>query len=295
MIPRGSPFHPDNAAGYRTWRAAKLSGYPRSAGELIVEVANPKALAAVEHEALLARCRKANMAIYATNRGNARDKTILLDMGRQFGLNRLDANYLSDEDAVSTLTVAEKGHVKGEFIPYTNRPIRWHTDGYYNIPDRRIRGMSLHCVQPAPSGGENALLDHEIAYLLLRDENPEYIRALIREDVMTIPPREDESGVARAAETGPVFDMLEGGQLYMRYTARTKSIVWKQDEAAQTALAALQRILADGSPYVFKSRLDAGMGLLCNNVLHDRTGYVDDPSAPRMLYRARYIDRISGT
>lgn len=295
MIPPASAFHPDNAAGYQAWRKAKLSGYPGSASELIVEVANPKALAPVEHKALLARCRKANMAIYATRCGNAPDKGILLEMGRQFGLTHLDANYLSDEDAITTLTVAEMGHAKREFIPYTNRPLRWHTDGYYNIPDRRILGMTLHCVQPAPSGGENALLDHEIAYLLLRDENPAYIRALMLQDVMTIPPREDESGIVRAAETGPVFDVLEGGQLYMRYTARTKSIVWKQDEATQAALAALEKILAADSPYMFGNRLDAGMGLLCNNVLHDRTGYIDNPDAPRTLYRGRYMDRISGT
>ena len=315
MITPASPFHPDNAAGYKTWRKAKLAGYPGSTGELIVEVANPKALTPVEHEALLARCRKANMAIYATRCGNAPDKDILLEMGRQFGLTHLDANYLSDEDAITTLTVAEKGHAKAEFIPYSNRPLRWHTDGYYNIPDRRIRGMTLHCVQPAPSGGENALLDHEIAYLLLRDENPAYIRALMLEDVMTIPPRMNphpnpllegegamagsktatESGIARAAETGSVFDLLEGGQLYMRYTARTKSIAWKQDEATQTALAALEKILAADTPFMFRNRLDAGMGLLCNNVLHDRTGYIDNPDAPRTLYRGRYMDRISGT
>jgi hypothetical protein len=295
VIPAASPFHPDNAAGYQAWRKGKLAGYPGSANELIVEVANPKALTPAEHEGLLTRCRQTNMAIYATPCGSVRDKGILLEMGRQFGLVRLDANYLSDEDGISTLTVAEHGQVKGEFIPYTNRPIRWHTDGYYNVPDRRIRGMTLHCVQPAPSGGENALLDHEIAYLLLRDENPEYIRALMAEDVMTIPPREDQSGVARAAETGPVFDVLEGGQLYMRYTARTKSIAWKQDDATQAALAALEEILATESPYMFRNRLDAGMGLLCNNVLHDRAGYVDNPEAPRLLYRGRYIDRINGT
>jgi Taurine catabolism dioxygenase TauD, TfdA family len=295
VIPASSPFHPDNAADYRVWRKNKLAGYPRVAADLVVEVSNPRALTPAEHEALLARCRKTNMVIYTTSFGNAPDKSIMLDIGRQFGLTHLDANYLSDEDAISTLTVAEKGHAKGEFIPYTNRPIRWHTDGYYNIPDRRIRGMTLHCVQPAVSGGDNALLDHEIAYLLLRDENPDYIRALMMEDVMTIPPREDESGIARAEETGPVFETLPGGQLCMRYTARTKSIAWKQDEATQAALAALEDILANDSPYMFRNRLEAGMGLLCNNVLHDRTGYVDNPDAPRMLYRGRYTDRISGT
>jgi hypothetical protein len=295
VIPASSPFHPDNAADYPVWRKNKLAGYPCAAADLVVEVSNPRALTAAEHEALLSLCRKTNMAIYATSCSNAPDKSIMLDIGRQFGLTHLDANYLSDEDAISTLTVAEKGHAKGEFIPYTNRPIRWHTDGYYNIPDQRIRGMTLHCVQPAVTGGDNALLDHEIAYLLLRDRNPDYIRALMMEDVMTIPPREDETGIARAEETGPVFETLPGGQLCMRYTARTKSIAWKRDEATQAALAALEDILANDSPYMFRNRLEAGMGLLCNNVLHDRTGYVDNPEAPRMLYRGRYTDRISGT
>jgi hypothetical protein len=38
------------------------------------------------------------------------------------------------------------------------------------------------------------------------------------------------------------------------------------------------------------------MGLLCNNVLHTRDGFSDRPDAPqRLLYRARYFDRIAGT
>jgi alpha-ketoglutarate-dependent taurine dioxygenase len=72
---------------------------------------------------------------------------------------------------------AEERGERKEFIPYTDKPIRWHTDGYYNIPERTVRGMVLHCVQSAASGGENQLLDHEIAYILLRDENPDFIRA----------------------------------------------------------------------------------------------------------------------
>jgi len=38
--------------------------------------------------------------------------------------------------------------------------------------------------------------------------------------------------------------------------------------------------------------LQPGMGLLCNNVLHDRSGFTDDPARPRLIYRARYHDRI---
>jgi len=35
------------------------------------------------------------------------------------------------------------------------------------------------------------------------------------------------------------------------------------------------------------------LGLLCNNVLHDRTAFTDDPDKPRLLYRARYLDRLA--
>jgi alpha-ketoglutarate-dependent taurine dioxygenase len=215
-------------------------------------------------------------------------------LGRQLGLNRLDRNFLADDDGVSSVTVAgESG--RGEFIPYTDRPIRWHTDGYYNPPDRKIRAMLLHCVRRAREGGENTLVDHEIVYLRLRDENPEWIRALMLPDAMTIPAREDADGVARAAETGPVFTVNPDGALHMRYTARTRSIEWKRDPAVEAAVAALSRVLGEDSRFHHRLFLEPGMGIVCNNVLHERTGFVDDPAAPRLLYRARYYDRIAGT
>ncbi len=294
MIRSDSPFHPDNDDAYLSWREAKLRGYPQRIEDLVVKVADPKALTAEEHAALLERCRKTNMAIYA-GPDLGEDKDVPRLMGRQFGLEHLDANLMSDEDDITTLTVAENGEKKGEFIPYTDRPIRWHTDGYYNRPERRILGMMLHCAAPAHEGGANALLDHDILYLLLRDESPDHIRALMQEDAMSIPARMDENGVARPQESGPVFSTLPGGQLHMRYTARTRSIAWKQDAATQAAVAAIDKLLGQDLPWKFQHRLEAGMGLLCNNVLHDRTSFVDTPEHKRIMYRARYHDRIGQT
>ena len=34
------------------------------------------------------------------------------------------------------------------------------------------------------------------------------------------------------------------------------------------------------------------MGIVANNVLHDRSAFVDDPAQPRLIYRARYLDRV---
>jgi len=285
------PFAPGADSAYAAWRAEKLRAYPAAVSDLLVPVRDPRALTAPERRALADRCRRANMAVYTSPMTDA-DKELPRTLASQFGLHRLDRNWLADDDGISSVTVTGEGG-RGDYIPYTNRPIRWHTDGYYNPPERRIRAMVLHCVAPGASGGENALLDHEIAYLLLRDADPGFIAALMQPDAMTIPARSDDGGVVRPAETGPVFSIdPDDGALHMRYTARTRSIEWKNDRAVRAAAAFLEWLLANPSPYIFRATLQPGMGLLCNNVLHDRSGFTDDPARPRLIYRARYYDRI---
>ncbi len=290
-----SPFQLDNEAAFRDWRERKLADYPTGIEEMIVEVDDPRALTEQEHEAIRRCCAKANMAIYASRCDGDPDKDIPRLLAAQFGLVHLDSNMLADDDGITSLTVSGQGE-RADYIPYTNRPIRWHTDGYYNPPDRQIRGMVLHCVSPAADGGENALMDHEMAYLLMRDASPDWVRALMETDAMTIPARADENGVARPAESGPVFSVHPAtGDLHMRYTARTRSIVWKDDAVIREAAAFLQTLLNTPSLYVYRATLAPGMGLICNNVLHDRTGFSDDANHRRLLYRARYYDRIIGT
>lgn len=295
--PTASPFDLDQPALYARWREAKLRDYPRRVEDLVVEVADPRALTGAEHAEIVRLCRKANMAVYASRLGATADKDIPRRLGEQLGLIRLDHNLLADEDAVTSLQVVPEKGGRG-YIPYTNRRLLWHTDGYYNAPERRIRAFVLHCVSPAASGGENALLDPEIAYIQLRDQNPELIRALMDPQAMTIPANTEDGADGRSAQSGPVFAVdPETGCLHMRYTARTRSIVWNADEATRAAVAALERLLTGDSPYVFRHRLGAGEGLVNNNVLHNRTEFADavDKGLARLIYRARYYDRIRGT
>jgi hypothetical protein len=292
---RFNPFFLGNDTDYQSWRDRKLKDYPTALADLVVQIKDPLRLTPDEYNAILARCRKTNMALYASPLSNIANKEITRQLGLQFGLNRLDHNMLAEDDGITSLSV----HASGEhqhYIPYTDRPIKWHTDGYYNPHERQIWGLQLHCVCSAASGGSNGLLDHEIAYILLRDANPEYIRALMAPDAMTIPARMDEDGIARPDETGPVFSLHPAsGDLHMRYTARTRSIRWKKTPMVEAAVAFLDQLLNSDSPYIFRGRLEPGMGLICNNVLHDRTSFSDDENCRRLLYRARYYDRIKGT
>ena len=288
-----SPFDLGDDATYQRWRAAKLARRARNADDLIVDVADLAALTATERNALLQRCADWNMAVYRCS-GGPQGKATVLAIGRQLGLQRLDANWLADEDGLSSITVSRASDGRGGFIPYTDRALKWHTDGYYYPLEHRIRAMLLHCVRPARSGGVNALLDHELAYIALRDASPRWLQALMEPDAMTIPAREDADGTARASQAGPVFSVDPAdGTLHMRYTARTRSIVWKDDAATLKAVAFLERLLVGDNVDVLRVQLDAGMGIVANNVLHERSAFVDDPAYPRLVYRARYLDRIA--
>jgi len=287
-----SPFHPGDEAAYRGWRDRKLSQRPRSAADLIVDVADPRALTAGELAALQDRCARFNMAVYRSAQ-QAADPALPRRLGQQLGLHRLDANWLADDDGISRIAVGggSDGAEGGGLIPYTDRAIRWHTDGYYQPSARRIRAMILHCVQPAAAGGDNALIDHELAYIALRDASPRWVQSLMAPDAMTIPAREGAGGVVRPAQTGPVFSVDPvDGSLHMRYTARTRSIEWKDDPATRKAVAWLAQWM-DGDAGL-SLRLGPGMGIVANNVLHARSAFSDDPAAPRLLYRARYLDRV---
>ena len=288
----GNPFGLRNAAAYTAWRERKLAAYPQSAKELLVEIDNPHALSAAERNAIGEACSRANMAIYTINGDHRDDKSVVRDLGTQCGLHRLDANLYADDDGISALQVSAERR-QHEYIPYSNKSISWHTDGYYNTRDHRIRAMVLHCAQPAAQGGENLLLDHEMLYLLIRDENPLYIEALMQPTVMTIPANIENGVEIRPEQTGPVFSVdPETGHLHMRYTARTRSIAWLQDEITQEAVRFLEKVLAADSPYIFRHRLTAGQGVICNNVLHTRSAFENDASQQRLVYRARYYDRI---
>ena len=136
LAPTAIPFDLENESAYRQWRALKLRSYPARVEELVVEVGDPRALTGAEREAILQRSRKANMAIYAGKVREA-DRDIPRMLGRQIGLQRLDSNWLADDDGITQLVVSGTG-ARQSYIPYTDRPIKWHTDGYYNPPTRRI-------------------------------------------------------------------------------------------------------------------------------------------------------------
>lgn len=288
------PFHPDAEGAYAAWRERKLDSYLSSLEDLVVDIDDGLHLSQRETADIHRIVARANIVIYRLAEPGDQSKTLVRQLGRQLGLQQLDNNLCADEDSITSLRVVEKRR-QGEYIPYTSKRLNWHTDGYYNTLDKQIRGVILHCVQPADQGGENAFLDHEIAYIHLRDENPDFIRALMQMDAMTIPPNILDGREIRPQQSGPVFSTDRKGHLHMRYSARSRNIVWKNDSTTQAAAECLLNLFRSDSPYIFRHRLESGQGVISNNALHCRTefNHDNDSNQGRLLYRARYYDRIA--
>ena len=288
--PTSGPFCLEDDAAYRRWRDARLARYPGSVAELLVPVADPSGLTAVERDTLLDRIGRANLVLFEWARPSAASGALRAFLA-QLGLARLDHNLGAEEDGVTALAVKPGDH--RAYIPYTNRPLSWHTDGYYNPADRQIRSWALYCVQDAAEGGGNQALDHEIAYIRLRDENPAWIAALMAPDAMTIPANEGEDGLLRGMQSGPVFSVDPvDGCLHMRYSARQRNVAWREDPLTREAAARLLALFSAGDDHILEFRLRPGQGVLSNNVLHRRDGFNDGAERRRLILRARYYDRI---
>ena len=281
-----------NDPKYEQWRARKLASAERSVESRLVRVKDEASLRDSERELLISECSNHNFALYELEDAEQNNKPAIHAFASQLGLKKLDGNLCADQDQLTSITVTEhKG--QHDYIPYTPKKLNWHTDGYYNTKARQINGMLLHCVNPAAEGGETWLMDDELAYLLLRDENPEYINALFAEDVLTIPANIIDGEVIRAEQSGPVFSVNDQGRLHMRYSARLRNIEWKDDALVAEATAFLQGLWEAGSSLIIKHTLQAGQGVVCNNVLHGRTGFEDDKGYKRLLFRGRYFDSVT--
>ena len=288
-------FNLNNNDAYQAWREQKLASYPINLQQHFIEIANAKSIDAKSLQRITQSCQQINIAFYRFIRKPRNEKKWVHVLGKQVGLLNLDNNLCADNDYLTSLCVTKhKG--QHDYIPYTNKRLSWHTDGYYNKPNEQIRGMLLHCSRPAKNGGESLLLDHEILYILLRDENPNYIAALQQEHAMTIPPNILRGKEVRPARTGSVFSFDQAGNLHMRYSARLKNIEWAKDKDTQAAVNFIRQLWErEDSPYILRYTLQAGEGLICNNVLHRRTDFEDDDRIEykRLLYRGRYYDRVN--
>lgn len=286
-----SPFLLENEGAYQAWRARKLRYREELTATTVYSLDPESGLPDSMRDQIEKQVVAFNFVVFEST--DQLGKSEFLALNRQFGLQDLDVNLGADEDKVTSLQVVSESDERSQYIPYTSRGMNWHTDGYYNPDGRRISAFALYCVHQSERGGGNFLFDHEMMYLLIRDEAPNLLEALMCDDMMCIPANVQGNRVIRAEETGPVFSLQPGTcTLNMRYTSRPHNIVWKSDRLSATALNRVREILMDGKTMV-EIKLRERQGIVCNNILHGRQAFQNGADMPpRLVYRARYYDAI---
>lgn len=274
-------------ADYKPWRDEKLAAYPRSIGDLVVELKDMTAISDAEKSKIMERVELANMCVYTAG---AAELTMdsLLALGRQLGVSDTDKfrRHAQSDELTSS-------GILNQAIPFTTRHVRWHTDATYYGSDKTIQALFLLCKRPAIEGGSNKVLDHEIMYILLREKNPEALAVLMNKDCFNY--RNPVTGEIDASLGGKVFWTNADGHLCHRFSFRQIDMAWSEGADVAAAREALESFLLNEPEYVIEGRLESGLGLISNNVLHTREKLVDseDEAKKRLLFRTRFYDRVN--
>ena len=284
-----SPFILENETEYKEWRNHKLSLFPVDKDNLTVKF-NDKDINTKKIKLIKDIISKYNFAIYEFE-SKLTNKS-LKEFCSKLKLIKSIPNSLSDENNISNITaetklIERKSGV--EYIPYTNKKLNWHTDGYYYPIDDSVKSFLLHCECPADKGGKNFLLDHEIIYIYLRDHNPDYINILMQKNIMEIPRNKNIEG--SKSIVGPVFYIDEEGFLNMRFTSRQQNIIWKKNDIVKKIKEYIYSFIVENDKYTFDLLLKENQGYLANNILHKRDEY-KDVNKKRLLKRIRFSKRI---
>jgi len=291
-----SPFLPENESAYQQWKKAKLERCHQANPHRVVNIADPAKLSPKTMAELAVQLESSNFVIFEIeSAGSGFSTDDFLAFGHQLGLHRIDTNPGAEANGVTMLSAVDPEDKQSRYIPYTNRALNWHTDGYYNPEGSRVDAFSLYCVNQAGQGGDNFMLDHEMVYMQIRDANPDLLAALMKSDVMVVPANILNSRVVRPTKSGPVFSVDSlSGRLNMRYSARPQNIGWKDDALSKRAVDRVREVLMENE-YITRVKLKSGQGIVCNNVLHGRRAFTDSPAgeSSRLYYRVRYYDAIT--
>lgn len=274
-------FLSSKSSEFLKWAAQKENNIPKNINEISVEIKDINRATKNEISKIRSTLDRFNSCLYRSNR-DLESHSCLLDFAKAVGMKTFDCNNI---EANEISTISSIKNEKIQYIPYTNKALNWHTDGYYD--KKPLFSWLLHCINPADDGGENYLLDHELAmreYVLSYDD----IEILMNKRAITIP---ESQGSNRSEISTYIFSFdNDYEKLHMRFSMRKDNI--KMSDKTFTAMSKLTNVIENNcSKYSITYKLAKNEGILSNNILHGRNSFKDD-KVQRKLLRIRSYERL---
>ena len=205
----------------------------------------------------------------------------------QLSLGDGDSGVIREAGALSLLQDLS-GTPKGRFPPYQSKTMNWHTDGYYNGLDESVRCFTLHCVEPATTGGDLLIMDDNFLVLALLQDDPAQVALLSHPEAMTLPANKDAVGHDRPDRKVPMIQQHPDGAISMRFTTRARNIHWRCKDTQAAAEKAVE-LINQNSQWQVRVKLHRGEGIVTRNILHAREAFHDMPGQPkRQILRGRF-------
>ncbi len=276
--------HNDN---YKRWAEKKLSSFTGKIDDLMVEINNPEKLSKAEKDKMFQLLGTNNIVFFNINNIPKDMIGPIKKFASSLGLGDYDLDSKSDIDGLTEIKVYD--HSKGgfEYIPYSDKPLKWHTDGYYNTKANSIYSWLLYCVNNSKNGGLNRYMDHEIAYILY-NKMYKNIADLMDPKTYTIPKNEMNN---REEINNSIFSFHDG-RLHMKFSMRERNILWNNKIFKE--VDNLKKIIETSDEFHISHRFLSGQGVITNNVIHMRTAFTNSENKNRLLYRLRSKKRVGG-
>ena len=270
---------------YKRWADKKLQGFSKKLDDLIVEINNPNSVSKSEKNIILKTIKQHNIVFFQINKGTINLKSSIKTLASQVGLGNYEVDSKSDNDGLTEIKIHNSMKPSAEYIPYTDKQLNWHTDGYYNNENNLILSWLLFCKSQSENGGMNKYMDHEIAYILF-NKSFDNIGDLMLHNAYRIPENEL---TGRKAIDNAIFSFIKN-KLYMKFSMREKNIIWnnKSKEAANN----LKDIINSSKKYHISHKFSEGQGVITNNIIHMRTSFTNLEKKNRLLYRLRSKKRM---
>ena len=267
---------------FKQWASQKEDNIPSNIDDLKINLHDINHVSLEEISIIKDKIKRFNCCIYKSQQ-NLLTQANLINFAKSIGMKTYDTNNVHNSPVSSIMLLKPVKSIN--YIPYTNKKLNWHTDGYYD--EKPIFSWLLHCEEPAFSGGENYLLDHELVIreYIIKHGN---LDSLSRSDTFIIPGNAD---AGRDETKGYICDINNKyKKFHMKFSMREKNM--ELNEQSKTAFIRMKKIIKeDCKKYCITYKLSKNEGIVSNNILHGRNSF-EDGKVMRKLYRIRSYERI---